>query len=93
MASGNEQLEIVVCLGSSCFARGNSEHLATIKEYVQTHGLDASVRLSGRLCQDFCKQGPNISIRGELHHQVTTEALRALLQQLGDSSGGDDGAA
>ena len=65
-----------------------SEHLATIKDYVQAQGLNASVRLSGRLCQDFCKQGPNLSIGGEPHHQVTPEGLRDLLQQLDDSSSG-----
>ena len=61
----------MVCLGSSCFARGNSENLAIIKQYVQSHGLNASVRLTGRLCQDQCKQGPNLTIGGELHHSVT----------------------
>ena len=93
MSSNEEPVEIVVCLGSSCFARGNSEHLATIKEYVESHSLNAAVRLSGRLCHDFCKQGPNISIRGELHQQVTPDDLRVLLQQLGNSSEGGDGAA
>ena len=93
MPSNDEPIEIVVCLGSSCFARGNSEHLATIKDYVQAHGLNVSVRLSGRLCQDFCKQGPNISIRGESYHQVTPDGLRVLLQQLDNSSRGGDGAA
>ena len=93
MPSKDEPVEIVVCLGSSCFARGNSEHLATIKAYIEAHNLNATVRLAGRLCQDFCKQGPNISIGGELQHQVTPAGLRVLLQQLGTSLRSDDGAA
>ncbi len=83
--------EIVVCLGSSCFARGNSENLAIINAHVQSHGLKASVRLTGRLCQDQCKQGPNLTIGGEFHHGVTAARLRELLLQLGDSPGEDHG--
>jgi len=83
MASDDGSIEIVVCLGSSCFARGNSENLALIHEHIQRHGLNATVHLTGRLCQDECKQGPNLAIGGELHHGVTAARLRELLQQPG----------
>src|ERR1039458_3451628 len=86
-------LEIEVCLGSSCFARGNSENLAIINAFIQSRGLKASVRLTGRLCQDQCKQGPNIMIGGELHHNATPARLRELLQKLGSPLGDDNGAA
>jgi NADH:ubiquinone oxidoreductase subunit E len=82
----DEEIEIVVCLGSSCFARGNSAHLATIKEYVESQGLNASIRLTGKLCQDECKLGPNLTIRGEAHHGVTAAKLHEILQKLGSSS-------
>jgi NADH:ubiquinone oxidoreductase subunit E len=79
MAPDDGVVEIVVCLGSSCFARGNSENLATINDYIQSHALNASVRLTGRLCQDQCKDGPNLTIGGEFHHGVTPARLRELL--------------
>ena len=77
-----EPIEIVICLGSSCFARGNSENLAIIEEFLASHGLKASVRLSGKLCQDECKQGPNLTIAGVTHHEVAPEKLRHILQQV-----------
>lgn len=77
-----EPMEIVICLGSSCFARGNSQNLAIIEEFLASHGLKALVRLSGKLCQDECKQGPNLTIAGVTHHEVAPEKLRQLLQQL-----------
>ncbi|MGD0829884.1 MAG: (2Fe-2S) ferredoxin domain-containing protein [Terracidiphilus sp.] len=89
MAQDDNVIEIVVCLGSSCFARGNSENLALINQHVKNNGLNASVRLTGRLCQDQCIQGPNLSIGGELHHGVTTARLRELLQQLGSPLTGE----
>ena len=91
MPANAEPVEIVVCLGSSCFARGNSQHLATIKDYIQNHSLNATVRLSGQLCQDMCKRGPNLIIAGEIHHEVTPAALRELLRHLSPALKDDHG--
>jgi NADH:ubiquinone oxidoreductase subunit E len=91
MAPDESTVEIVVCLGSSCFARGNSENLAIINQHMQTHGLNASVRLVGKLCQDQCKLGPNLTIGGELYHNVTAARLRELLQQLQAPTGENHG--
>jgi len=89
----DECIEIVVCLGSSCFARGNSDNLAAINEHVQNRGLNATVHLTGRLCTDECKAGPNLMIDGELHHSVTATRLRELLKDLGTPSRGEHGTA
>jgi NADH:ubiquinone oxidoreductase subunit E len=86
MAPDKDVVEIVVCLGSSCFARGNSEVLAVLQQYAQSQGPNASVRLAGCLCQDQCKQGPNLKIGGEFHHNITAAMLRELLQQLDGST-------
>jgi NADH:ubiquinone oxidoreductase subunit E len=77
-----EPVEIVICLGSSCFARGNSHNLAIIEEYIASRNLKASVRVSGKLCQDACKQGPNLAVAGETYHDVTPEKLHNILAQL-----------
>ena len=87
MPTDDGVVEIVVCLGSSCFARGNSENLAIINKHIQSRGLNASVRLTGRLCQDQCKLGPNLTIGGELYHGVTAARLRELLAAAGQSAG------
>jgi NADH:ubiquinone oxidoreductase subunit E len=92
MSPDDGLVEIVVCLGSSCFARGNSENLAIINELIQSHGLKDTVRLTGRLCQDQCKQGPNLTIGGVSYPGITTDKLRELLEQLGSSLWGDHGA-
>jgi len=91
MASDDGNVEIVVCLGSSCFARGNSENLAIINEHVKSHGLNDSIHLTGKLCQDQCKQGPNVSIGGESYHGVTAARLRELLEPFGKPLGEDHG--
>lgn len=82
MPSSEQVAEIVVCLGSSCFARGNAQNLAIIEEHILKQGLKARVAVTGKLCQDQCKLGPNVSLCGELHHEVTPTKLRELLRQL-----------
>ncbi len=82
MASEETGREVVVCLGSSCFARGNAQNLAAIEAYLQNRGLDKSVRVTGCLCQDECKRGPNVTVCGERLHEVTAAKLREILPQL-----------
>ena len=74
--------EVVVCLGSSCFARGNSQNLSAIEAHVQSRGLCHCVQIRGCLCQDECKLGPNLTVCGAHHHDVTAAKLHEILQQL-----------
>ena len=71
---------IVICMGSSCFARGNREHLELIENYLQGNGISAEIRFSGCRCRDKCGRGPNIEINGSLHHEVDTGTLLDLLE-------------
>ena len=41
------KLNITVCMGSSCFARGNQQNLAFIESFIQEHGLEAEINLAG----------------------------------------------
>lgn len=68
---------IVICMGSSCFARGNKRNLQIIEEYLQKHEIDCA--LSGRGCIGKCKSGPNLSIDGENFERVDSESLIDLL--------------
>lgn len=86
MSPENDSLEIVVCLGSSCFARGNSENLAILKAYENQDG-NAHVRLTGCLCQDKCRESPNLTVAGRPQHGVTPERLQEILEQLNSASG------
>ena len=73
--------DVTVCLGSSCFARGNAQNLSTLEAYLQSHNLCECVQIRGSLCQDACKQGPNLTVCGTHHHDVNAAKLREILQQ------------
>ena len=83
MADDDSAADVVVCLGSSCFARGNSQNLVTIEAYLSNHGMQNSVRVKGCLCQDECKRGPNLVVRGEHMHEINPARLREILLALG----------
>ena len=75
----DEKLNITVCLGSSCFARGNEEHLNFIEDYVEENNLDAVIDICGSRCEGKCAQGPNITINGKLYSNITKEKLKDIL--------------
>ncbi len=93
MLSNNDPVEIVVCYGTSCFARGNAENLELLNTLAQRAGSNVSIRLTGRLCQEQCMDGPNLMIAGKLHHGVSVARLHELLQQLSALREVDHGAA
>lgn len=59
-----EKITVELCMGSSCFARGNSEVLQAIENYMSENDLADRVELVGHLCLGKCKGGPNIKIDG-----------------------------
>lgn len=67
--------KIVICMGSSCFARGNAKNLKVIEEFITRRKLDAEVLLSGSCCEGKCAEGPNIVIDGERYPYMERGAL------------------
>jgi NADH:ubiquinone oxidoreductase subunit E len=86
MLLGNDPIEITICLGSSCFARGNSENLTLLKKFEQEHKDKINLHLTGSLCQERCKQGPNLTIDGEFYSGMSSTQLCELLQKLTKSA-------
>jgi NADH:ubiquinone oxidoreductase subunit E len=80
MADENNTSDVIVCLGSSCFARGNSRNLSEVEAYLLHRGIQNSVRVTGCLCQDECKRGPNLIVRGEHLHEMDPPKLREILR-------------
>lgn len=73
--------EIVVCMGSACFSRGNARTVPVIQEYLRERGLQNAVKVTGILCQNRCRQGPNLDIDGQCLCGVEPTALGELLDE------------
>jgi len=70
---------ITICMGSSCFLRGNNRNIEVIQDYISSHSLPQGVELTGHLCQDHCKVGPNVTINDKMYHEVDPIVIIGLL--------------
>lgn len=77
-----EKVKINICMGSSCFARGNEAILDVIKEYLTERGLRDSVEFKGHLCKNLCNEGPNVEINGVMHSGVTEDSIVEILNKV-----------
>lgn len=70
---------IAICMGSSCFSRGNNRNIEVIQSYLQTAGMPPGAELTGHLCQGHCTAGPNVTINGKIYHEVDPIVIIGLL--------------
>jgi biotin synthase len=72
-------LQITVCMGSSCFSRGNDGRvIETLRQCASAAGRIPEI--SGHLCEDQCTCGPHITIEGTLYSNVQPSCIPELLK-------------
>lgn len=77
----NKRYELQICMGSSCFSRGNKELVLFIKGYLKKNHLDDRVILRGARCLGHCTNGPNIVINDLVIENVSLQEIEALLDK------------
>ena len=77
-----KSLEITLCMGSSCFARGNNLLLADLESMIAKNAWGDQVKLAGCRCLNLCGSGPNLKITGQLHQNLNLASLEELLGKL-----------
>ncbi|TYT75310.1 (2Fe-2S) ferredoxin domain-containing protein [Desulfobotulus mexicanus] len=70
---------LTLCMGSSCFSKGNNLNAAAIEAFIRENDLTESISMQGCLCEQHCKNGPNITIDGELIQGVQPGMIHDLL--------------
>lgn len=73
-------IEVKVCMGSACFAKGNLDNLEYIKDYIQEKHLETSISIVGTLCENKCSEGPRIIINEKEYTNVTKEKIIEVLE-------------
>ena len=75
---------ITLCMGSSCFARGNEKNLALCEKFLDARGLQDEVDLvlGACLCKGRCSEGPVVVIDGKAHTSVDEGVMSDLLENL-----------
>ena len=70
-----------ICLGSSCFSRGNKDVVMFIKEYLRNNHLEDKVVFKGARCMGLCSNGPNLIINGVSAQGVTLSKIESILEK------------
>lgn len=71
--------ELVICLGSSCFARGNKQLVKIVNNYLLDRSLLNEVHFHGERCFGQCASGPSLKLDGIIKEKQDEESLIALL--------------
>ena len=73
--------ELTICLGSSCFARGNRKTLAIIQNYIKENKLEGKVKFKGNHCFGNCSDGPILKIDDRIYKKVTEDGTIGILEK------------
>jgi NADH:ubiquinone oxidoreductase subunit E len=75
------RIEMQICMGSSCFSRGNKDVVNFIREYLRKNHLDDKVIFKGARCMGLCSNGPNLNINGVTIEGVTISRIESILEK------------
>jgi NADH:ubiquinone oxidoreductase subunit E len=77
----NGKKSVIICMGSSCFSRGNKRNIEVITQYLERHMTAGGIDFKGHLCEGKCSSGPNLSINGADYHSIDPVMVADLLQK------------
>jgi NADH:ubiquinone oxidoreductase subunit E len=76
----SQRIEMQICLGSSCFSRGNRDVVAYIREYLRKNHLEDRIIFKGARCMNLCSDGPNLRINERIIEEVSLSRIEAILE-------------
>ena len=77
--------EVVICLGSSCFARGNKQLVKIVSDYLRDRNLLNEVRFHGERCFGLCAIGPSLKLDGVIKERLNEESVIEILDEFFES--------
>jgi NADH:ubiquinone oxidoreductase subunit E len=75
-----KKTKLILCLGSSCYSRGNQHVLEVIKEYLKENNLKDRVDFRGQLCSGNCSNGPIMRLDEERFEQIDEQKAIKILE-------------
>lgn len=76
----SKKRELVICLGSSCFARGNKLMVQIIKRFLDEHNITHKVNFKGKHCFGSCENGPVMMVDDHKYERITAELIPEILE-------------
>ncbi|HPX06872.1 MAG TPA: (2Fe-2S) ferredoxin domain-containing protein [Tenuifilaceae bacterium] len=75
-------VEVVICLGSSCFARGNKNTLRVIDKFIKDNNLQSRVHFHGGHCFGDCANGPILKVNEQIYTHVDENKALEILRNV-----------
>ena len=80
-----KKIEMQICMGSSCFSRGNRDVVNYIRDYLKKNHLEDKIVFKGARCMNLCSNGPNLRVNDRIIEGVTLAKIDAILEkEIGD---------
>jgi NADH:ubiquinone oxidoreductase subunit E len=76
-----QRIEMQICLGSSCFSRGNRDVVAFIRDYLKKNHLEDRILFKGARCMNLCSNGPNLRINDRIIEGITLAGIESILEK------------
>ncbi len=75
------EIEMQICLGSSCFSRGNKDVVMFIREYLKKNHIEDKVIFKGARCMGLCSNGPNLKVGEAITEGVNLSRIEGILEK------------
>jgi len=79
-ATGNKEVTLEICFGTSCFLRGAQGLYKDLMNYIRENNLNDKVEFKATFCGKHCKQGPVLNVNGKLLEHCTFDNAKAEIQ-------------
>jgi len=79
-SSGNKEVTLEICFGTSCFLRGAQGLYKDIMNYIRENKLEDKIEFKATFCGKHCKQGPVLNVNGKLLEHCTFDIAKAEIQ-------------
>lgn len=80
MSNNTPVVTVELCMGSSCYSRGNKTLAQELKDLINQRGWSNKVQIKGRLCCNQCSSGPHVHVNGVACAEKTVFTIE---QQIG----------
>ena len=75
----SSKIDVVICLGSSCFSRGNKGLLKAINQFVNDNNIQDRIHFRGGHCFGNCAEGPILKVKDQVYTQVDEQKMLEIL--------------
>jgi len=66
-----QEVQVSVCVGTSCFLRGSQTLLKRLADYVESGDLDDTVEIQATFCFEHCDRGPTVRVGEQVIEHCT----------------------